>query len=254
VPAMDISAVIITRNEESNIRDCLASVSWAREIVVVDAESTDRTREIALEFTTLVHEKKWEGYAEAKAFAISRANSEWVLSLDADERVSEQLRNEIQALSEGGEYQGYLVPIRPLFLGRWIRHCGWYPGYKLRLFKKARAGMTPRRLHEGIRVEGATRKLESPLLHLAYPTVHSYFRKFTAYTDLAAQELHDEGRRARLPDLVLRPLFSFVKMYLFKRGFLDGLEGFILCVFSSFYVFVKYVKLREMGRKTGKTE
>jgi glycosyltransferase involved in cell wall biosynthesis len=251
---MDISAVIITLNEEANIEDCLASVSWARQIVVVDAESTDGTREIARRFTGEVHQKKWEGYSEAKAFAIGKASSEWVLSLDADERVTPELRQEIESISAAPAVDGYMVPIRPLFLGRWIRHCGWYPGYKLRLFKKDMASVTPRRLHEGIRVKGDTGKLENPLLHYAYPTVRSYFEKFSRYTDAAARELHEEGRRAGAFDIVLRPFFSFLKMYIAKRGFLDGLEGFVLCVFSSLYVMVKYVKLRELGKGTGGTE
>ncbi len=251
---MDISAVIITLNEEANIERCLASVSWAREIVVVDARSTDRTREIALRFTREVYEREWEGYSEAKGFAMSKAGSEWVLSIDADERVTPELREEIESLPAGPGVDGYMVPIRPLFLGRWIRHSGWYPGYKLRLFRKERASMTKRNLHEGIRVEGAVGRLTNPLLHYAYPTVRSYFEKFGRYTDLAAGDLHEQGKRAGAFDIAVRPLFSFVKMYLVKLGFLDGLEGFVLCVFSSLYVFVKYVKLREMERRAGGAE
>jgi len=251
---MNISAVIITLNEEANIEDCLASVSWAREIVVVDARSTDRTREIALRFTPEVHERDWEGYSEAKGFAMSKASSEWVLSLDADERVTPELRREIESLTAGPGVDGYMVPIKPLFLGRWIKHSGWYPGYKLRLFRKDRAAMTNKKLHEGIRVEGEVGKLLNPLLHYAYPTVRSYFEKFSRYTDLAAGELHEQGKRAGAFDIITRPVFSFLKMYLFKLGFLDGLEGFVLCVFSSFYVFVKYVKLRELERQPGGAE
>jgi len=254
VPAMDISAVIITLNEEANIEECLESVSWAREIVVVDAESSDRTREIALRFTPQVHERKWDGYSEAKAYAISKANSEWVLSIDADERVTPELKKEIRSLHPPGGVDGYMVPIKPLFLGRWIKHCGWYPGYKLRLFRKDSATMTPRRLHEGIRVKGGVGRLAGPLLHYAYPTVRSYFRKFSRYTDLGARELHERGRRAGAFDIAVRPLFSFLKMYVFKLGFLDGIEGLVLCVFSSLYVLVKYVKLRELTGSPGGPE
>jgi len=254
VPAMDISAVIITLNEEANIEACLESVSWAREIVVVDAESSDRTREIALRFTREVHERKWEGYSQAKAYAISRATSEWVLSIDADERATPELEEEIRSLEPPAGVDGYMVPIRPLFLGRWIKHCGWYPGYKLRLFRKDSATMTPRRLHEGIRVKGVVGKLVNPLLHYAYPTVRSYFRKFSRYTDIAARELHERGKRASAFDIAIRPLFSFLKMYIFKLGFLDGIEGLVLCVFSSLYVHVKYVKLREMADSPGGPE
>jgi glycosyltransferase involved in cell wall biosynthesis len=251
---MDISAVIITLNEEANIQACLESVAWAGQIVVVDAESTDRTREIALEYTPDVHTRKWEGYAGAKAYAISRATSEWVLSLDADERATPDLKREIQSLPAEPGVEGYMVPIKPYFLGRWIRHCGWYPGYKLRLFRKAAAVMTPRKVHEGIRVEGPTGKLAGQLLHYAYPTVRSYFDKFSRYTDLAALELHERGKRAGVLDIALRPVFSFLKMYFVKMGMLDGIQGLVLCVFSSFYVFVKYVKLRELGAPGGRPE
>ncbi len=251
---MDISAVIITLNEEANIADCLASVSWAREIVVVDTGSSDRTREIALRFTPNVHEREWKGYSDAKTHAISLATSEWVLSLDADERVTPGLRAEIESLPADPGVEGFLVPIRPLFLGRWISHCGWYPGYKLRLFRKAGATMTQRRLHEGVRVPGRVGRLAGPLEHYAYPTVRSYFEKFPRYTDLAAAELHERGRRASAFDIALRPLFSFLKMFFLKLGFLDGLEGLVLCAFSSFYVLVKYVKLREMNGGSGGSE
>ena len=248
---MDISAVIITLNEEANIAECLASVAWTREMVVVDAGSTDRTREIALRFTPEVHERDWEGYAAAKGFAISQAASEWVLALDADERVTPELREEIEALEPEPGVDGYMIPIKALFLGRWIRHCGWYPGYKIRLFRKQGARVTQKALHEGFRVPGGVRKLANPIVHYAYPTLRSYFEKFSRYTDLGARDLYDRGRRARILDLVVRPPFTFLKMYLFKLGFLDGFEGLVLCVFSSFYVFVKYVKLRELQRGAG---
>jgi len=249
---MNISAVVITHNEEANIEECLASVSWAEDIVVVDAESADRTREVARRFTERVYEKPWEGYSQAKIYAISMAESQWVLSLDADERVTPELRDEIQSLEAEAGVDGYLLPIKPLFLGRWIEHSGWYPGYKLRLFRKDRAYMTARKIHEGIRVEGSVGKLANPLLHYAYPTVKSYFSKFTRYTDLAAQELYQRGERASVGDIVLRPCYAFIKWYFLKRGFLDGLEGLVLCLFSSYYVLVKYVRLREMERHGGR--
>ena len=251
---MDISAVIITLNEEANIEDCLASVSWTRETIVVDARSTDRTREIALRFTSEVHERDWEGYYEAKTFAISLASSPWTLALDADERVTPELRQEIEGLAPEPGVDGYMIPIKPLFLGRWIKHCGWYPGYKLRLFRSGKATVTRKKLHEGFRVKGRVRKLTSPILHRAYPTMQSYFEKFSKYTDLGARDLHERGKRSSVLDILARPIFTFLKMYVAKLGFLDGYEGFVLCVFSSFYVFVKYVKLRGLARQHGGSE
>lgn len=250
---MNLSVLVITRNEEANIAECLAGVAWADEVVVVDAASTDRTREIAAGFTPKVFSKEWQGYAEARRYALSKCTCDWVLAVDADERVTEELKREIAEVLQAPLDQGYLIPRKAFFLGRPIRHCGWYPGWVLRLAMRERARVTERRVHEGMRVEGRVGTLKSPLLHYTYPTVESYFARFDAYTTLAAEELHQQGKKARLFDLTLRPCFQFTKMYFVKMGWLDGLEGFALCVFSSLHVLVKYMKLRQIGRgETGR--
>jgi glycosyltransferase involved in cell wall biosynthesis len=246
-----ISAITITYNEEANIEECLRGVSWADEIIVVDAMSTDATCDIAARFTPKVFRKPWQGYAEARRHAIGQARSEWILSLDADERVTPELRDEIQAVLEQPESDGYLIPRKAYFLGRWIKHCGWYPGYVLRLFKRSEVRVTEKMVHEGLRVNGRVGTLDNHLLHYTYPSVESYFGRFERYTALAAQELDATGRKARISDIILRPPFQFAKMYIAKLGFLDGMEGFILCVFSSLYVFVKYVKLWEIQHQKG---
>ena len=250
---MRISAVVITHNEEANIEACLDSISWVDEIVVVDAMSTDRTCEIAQTFTDRVIRKPWEGYVPARKHAIEAARSEWILAVDADERVTPELRAEIETHLAEPEFDGYLIPRRAYFLGKWIRHCGWYPGYVLRLVRKDRARVTEKMVHEGLRVDGPVGTLTNDLLHYTYRTVEAYFDRFNRYTTLAAKESRLRGKRAGLADIVLRPASQFFKMYVIKLGMLDGLEGFILCVFSASYVFTKYVKLWRLGRGEGRS-
>jgi glycosyltransferase involved in cell wall biosynthesis len=245
---MGLSALVITYNEEANIAACLDGLAWVDEIVVVDAMSTDRTCEIAAKYTPRVLSRTWEGYAEARRYALARCSHEWVLSVDADERVTPELRQEIERTLRQPVHGGYLVPRKAFFLGRWIKHCGWYPGYVLRLFKKDKAYVTDRKVHEGMRTRGTVGRLKSPLLHYTYPSVPAYFARFDTYTSLAAQELHERGRKAGPGDLLARPFFQFGKMYFAKLGLLDGWEGLVLCAFSGFYVFVKYAKLRQMAR------
>jgi glycosyltransferase involved in cell wall biosynthesis len=240
---MPISAVVITHNEEANIEECLRSVSWADEIVVVDAMSTDTTCDIARGFTDMVFSEPWEGYVTARRHAIASARSEWILSIDADERVTPELRAEIETHLADPEFDGYLIPRKAYFLGRWIKHCGWYPGYVLRLFRKDKARVTEKMVHEGIRVDGRVGTLKSSILHYTYRTVDAYFDRFNRYTSLAAKESRLRGKRVNLADILLRPVSQFFKMYVIKMGMLDGLQGLILCVFSASYVFTKYVKL-----------
>jgi glycosyltransferase involved in cell wall biosynthesis len=248
---MRLSAVIITHNEEANIEACLSGLTWADQLVVVDAMSEDCTCEIARRFTRHVFQKPWEGFVEARRYALAKAEGEWVLSIDADERVTPELKAEIQACLDAPEFDGYRIPRKALFLGRWIRHCGWYPGYVVRLVKRDRARVTERMVHEGMRVDGSVGTLRNDILHFTYPTVATYFGRLSRYTSLAAEEMHAKGRKARISDLLLRPPSQFFKMYVARLGMLDGLEGFILSVFSSFYVFVKYAKLWELQRRKG---
>ncbi len=239
-----ISCVIITYNESKNIGRCLESVSWADENVVVDAHSTDDTREIASAFTDKIHRLKWTGFGPAKEFGKSKASGDWILSVDADEVVPEKLREEVQRITQSQDsLDGYFIPRRSNFLGRWIRHGGWYPDLVLRLFKKERGDFTDRVVHEEVKVNGSTGSLRNDLLHYTDPDLDHYLRKLNRYTSLDALQLFRQGRRAGILDILFRPLLTFVKMYFFKRGFLDGLAGLILAISSSFHVFSKYVKL-----------
>jgi len=247
--ARGLSVIVITKNEEKNIDACLTAVNWADEIVVVDAGSTDRTVQKARRFTRKVFVRPWEGYGAAKNFALKQATGEWILWIDADERVSAPLREEIAgALSVSAQgFDAFSVPRKANFLGRWILHCGWYPGRVTRLFKKERGTFTESKVHEKLLVKGNVGELRSDLLHFTDPTLTGYLDKFNKYTTLASDELVESGKTFGLGQITVRPFWMFVKMYFLRLGFLDGIQGFILCVLSACYVFTKYAKLWEQG-------
>lgn len=250
-----ISCVIITRNESKNIRRCLQSVSWADEIVVVDSYSTDDTKRIASEFTDKIYDLKWEGFGPAKEFAKNRATGEWVLSVDADEVVSEKLRDEIQKIVESEDsLDGYFIPRRSNFLGRWIKHGGWYPNLILRLFRKNKGNFTKRLVHEEVKICGKSGRLKNDLLHYTDPDFDHYLKKLNQYTSLGALQLYKEGKRANLWDIFFRPLVTLVKVCFFEKGFLDGVPGLILAISSAFQVFSKYVKLWHLNQYEGEVE
>ena len=241
-----VSALVITKDEAENIHDCLASLQWVDEIIVVDAESTDDTVAQASAFTDKIFIRRWEGFAAAKNFALAQCTGEWVLWLDADERVTPELRDEIIAtLANHPTAAGFEMPRLANFLGQWIRHGGWYPGYVLRLFRRAAGRFNDKPVHEGVQVDGPTSRLKNYLLHYTDRNLQHYFEKFNRYTSLAAEELQQRGRRFHLWDLLLRPSWFFFRMYILKGGFFDGLPGFILARLSAAYVFAKYAKLWE---------
>ena len=242
-----VSVIVITRNEERMIYDCLESVQWAEDIIVVDANSNDRTVEISKEFTSRIFQKEWTGYVSAKQFGLEQAKHEWILWLDADERVTEDLALEIcNVVSNKSVSLGvYKIPRRAYFLGKWIRHCGWYPGYVLRLFRKEMVCFTTARVHERLEADTPVGRLGHDLLHYTDDNLYHYFFKLNRYTSLAAEDYRDSTRRFSLADIMLRPPFLFLKMYLLKRGFLDGMHGLILSALSAAYVFSKYAKIWE---------
>lgn len=251
-----LSVITITLNEETNIGPCLESVRWADEIIVLDSGSTDRTVSIAERYTKRIFPVKWEGFGQTRNLGLKHAQGEWILWLDADERVTPELAREIQDILIRNEsaVSGYAIARRAYFLGKWIRHCGWYPARVTRLFRKTRATFTTTRVHEGIAIEGPVRPSQNDIVHLTDPDLEHYFNKFNKYTTLAAEELLEAGRRASLFDLFIRPPFTFVKMFVLRLGLLDGLHGFILCVLSSAYVFVKYAKLWQLQRARGRLQ
>ena len=247
---MSLSVITITLNEESNIAACLESASWADELIIVDAESNDRTVEIAKAYTQNIHRRKWEGYAAAKAFALGKATHEWVLWLDADERITPELADEIRCIIAATPtlHDGYEVARRAYFLGKWMKHCGWYPGYVIRLFRKSAVKFSTSSVHERVECTGSVGRLSNDILHYTDENLFHYYAKLNRYTSLAAKDLDVSGRTFRLYDLLVRPPFLFLKMYIVRRGFLDGMHGLILSLLSSAYVFTKYAKLWDRER------
>jgi len=247
-PAVAVSAIVITRNEEDRIEACLAQAAQvAAEIVVVDAHSTDRTVDIARRFTSKIFVREWAGYGPQKQFAIAQCSHEWILWIDADERVPPELAREICELDFS--LAGYDVPRKVFYLGRWIRHCGWYPGYVLRLFDRRHASLNNALVHESVTVNGRRGKLHAALHHYPYRSIGHHLAKMNDFTDLAARQMHAEGRRASPAGAAARGLAKFLAMYVQKRGFLDGAPGFIASVLGGCYVFLKYAKLYELQKK-----
>ena len=254
-----LSVAIITLNEELNLSRTLAGVRWADEIVVVDSGSTDRTVEIARSFDARVLERPWPGFAAQKNFALSQCTGDWVLSLDADEELSPELQREIRTLlATDPPVDAFRLKRRNLFLGRWIRHGGFYPDPKLRLIRRAAAGLalppqfSNRPVHETIPFAGATQTLDYDLIHHAYPTLTAYLEHMNRYSTLGAEVLVGKGRVSRfLPAFLLRilyvPQLTFCWNYFVRLGFLDGREGLLLHLYQAVYTSWKYAKAWELA-------
>ena len=247
---LGVSAVVITFNEEERLRDCLESLAWADELIVVDAESSDKTVQIAREFTDRVWVRPWPGFASQKNFALEQATRDWVLSVDADEEVSPELRAEIGRVLEGrGEAaDGYRIPRRNIFWGHWVRHGGLYPDWQLRLFQRGRGQFVDHAVHESVKVTGTVGRLGAPLVHRSYRGVTDFLARADRYSTLAAEAWVRSGRPVRLADLVLRPAGRFLGMYVARAGFLDGWRGFLLAALYAYYVFVRSAKVWERAR------
>ena len=248
-----LSSIIIAKNEENNIGRCIKSqLDCIDEIfVLVDNKSEDKTLEIVNSFENVKVEKvEWKGYSATKQYGVDKAKYNWIFWIDADEELTPELCNEINEFKKSvPEFSAYQVPRLANFLGRWIKHSGWYPGYVNRFFNKEKVRFSESDVHEHLVVSGETGKFKNDLLHYTDPNSFHYFSKFNRYTTLAADELHKNGKRFKLSDILLRPIIIFVKMYLLKKGFLDGIQGLILAAFSSSYVFTKYCKLWEIENK-----
>lgn len=242
-----VSVTIITKNEEKNIKEALESVKDFEEIIVVDSFSEDKTVEICKNYTDKIFQSKWKGFAGQKQFAIDKATLPWVLVLDADERVTEALKLEIIEKLKSDDAAGYFIPRKNFFLGKWIKHSGWWPDYTLRLFRKDRGKMEERAVHERIIVEGETDYLTEPLLHYTYSSIEDFIDKMQNYSTLSAIEIikKNSSKGKLLTKLIFAPIFTFTKMFIFRLGFLDGIRGFILAIFYSFYSFLKYAKAWE---------
>jgi glycosyltransferase involved in cell wall biosynthesis len=242
----NISTIVITYNEERNIERCLKSVSaFSHEIVVVDSLSTDRTIEIARQHGARVISHEWLGYGRQKKLALENTANTWVFSIDADEEVSADLSDEIQTLDF--EHDGYEIPRTGWYINRWIKHGVWYPGYLLRLFRKDKGTFTDDVVHESAHVSGSTARLKNDLLHYTYRDMAHHIEKMNDFTTLSARQMYEQGRRAGVGKIAVTPLLEFLRVYIAKRGFLDGFAGFAVSVLHSKYVFLKYAKLRELS-------
>jgi glycosyltransferase involved in cell wall biosynthesis len=242
-----ISAYVLTFNEEDKIREALASITWADEIVVLDSRSTDRTEQICREYTDKVYQCDFQGFGRLRNRALELVTHDWVLSLDADERATEELRDEIRTeLARGPRADAFFVPRKNFFLGRWIRHGGWYPDYRQpQVFNRHRMRYREDRVHEGFELDGRIGYLRGHVLQFPFRDVGQYLRKMSRYSTLMAEQMADRGRRFQAHQLVTHPIFTFVKMYGLRQGFRDGMPGLILSLLYAYYTFVKYAKLWE---------
>jgi glycosyltransferase involved in cell wall biosynthesis len=247
-----LTVTVITLNEAANIAACLESVRWADEVLVVDSGSLDGTPDLARAAGARVIVREWPGYSAQKDYAAGEAANDWILSIDADERVTPELAAEIRAaLAREPGAAGFRIPRVTWHLGRWIRTTDWYPDYQLRLYDRRRARWNRRRVHESVDANGPVGQLASELQHYAYRDVSHHHATMDRYTTLAAEEMFDRGRRAGPFDLVLHPLGAFIRNYLLRGGFRDGTAGFVISAMNAYYVFLKFAKLwrrQEQGR------
>lgn len=245
-----VSVTIITLNEEANLSACLESVKWADEILVVDSESHDRTVAIARDFGCRVLINPWPGHKEQKNVAVDAASHEWILSIDADERLTPECQAEVRKIiSDTNSLDGYTFPRKNFFLGKWMRHGGWYPDHVLRLFRKDKGrfgGINP---HDKVMIGGnRITIIDLPIIHLTYNDFSQYITKQHTYATIAAEEIvKRKGKKIKIGQmtLVIKFLTKFLELYIWKRGFLDGLHGLVAALAASYFAFVKYAKVWE---------
>jgi len=250
---MALSVIVITRDSAAVIARCLESVSWADEIVVVDSGSTDRTLEMCRERGAKVHSTPdWPGFGPQKNRALDLATGSWVLSLDSDEWITPELRAEIErAMAAPGEASAFMIPRRSSFCGRVMRHSGWWPDYVVRLFRRGSARFSDGLVHERVIVNGTTGKLTAPIQHEAVRDLHQMVDKTNHYSTASAAMRLREGRRASLTAAILHGAWAFVRTYVFRLGFLDGREGFLLAVINAENSYYRYAKLMLLAKKSG---
>lgn len=236
---------MIVKNEERNIGEALESVKNFDDIVIVDSFSDDRTVELCRQYTDRVYQHEWVNFSKHKQIAVDYAKNEWVFILDADERVTPALESEIGRRIKDERISGYFAPRKNYFLGKWIRHSGWWPDYSMRLFRKSVSHLEPREVHERVLVNGPTGHLETPFEHYTYRTVSEYIAKMERYSTMSAKELYDKKAAKAALSMFINPPAAFVRMYFLQQGFRDGLHGFVLAVLYGFYTFLKYLKVWE---------
>ena len=245
----ELSAIIITRDEERNIRECLESIKWADEIIVLDSGSTDGTVGICREYTEKVHETDWPGFGVQKNRALQKATGEWVLLVDADERVTEELRTEIEAAMVRGQYDGYRMPHMSSYCGRFMRHGGWWPDMVTRLFRRGCGEFTESLVHERLLVSGRIGALKTPLIHYAFHDLEEVIERMNEYSTAGARMRLKEGERGSVGRAIRHGLWMFFRVYILKAGFLDGREGFMLAISNAEGTYYRYLKLMYLQEK-----
>jgi len=245
-----LSVTIITKNEAANIAAALQSVSWADETIVLDAESSDDTVTIARTYATRVVVRPWQGYGDQKNYAASLATHDWILSIDADERITPALADEIRrTLERKPAERGFQLSRVTYHLGRWIRSTDWYPDYQLRLYDRRHARWNDRHVHESVTVDGHAGRLQGELHHFPYRDLSHHLQTIDRYTTLAARQMHEDGRRARFLSLLFHPPLAFLRNYILRLGIRDGLPGLAISFVNSYYVMLKLAKLWELQRR-----
>jgi len=246
----NITVAIISKNEEDIIKECLESIKWADEIIVVDAMSTDRTVEICKEYTDKVFQNKFADFSSQKNFALSKAGNGWILFVDADERIPINLRYEISSLSSD-ENDGYRIPRKNMIFGKHLKHGGHQDDLQLRLFRKDKSRFE-NPIHERVVVDGRVGKLRNSIEHYSTRSLSKYVDKLNLYTDLESEFMRTQARPMKRRDLIAKPMAQFILRYIYKAGYRDGLEGFLFYSLSSFYTFIKYAKYWDLLRKEGR--
>lgn len=247
---VNISVCMITFNNARTVEKALKSVlHWANEIIVVDSFSTDNTPDIIINYTNNFGQRQWPGHMDQYNYCISKAKNEWVIFIDADEEISPELSREImqRVETDSDKYDGYIIHRRTFYLGRWIMHGGWVPDHEIRLFKKSK-GLFEGGLHAKVVVQGKVGTLNNFYFHYNYKDIADQIDTINNYSDTAARDMIAEGRKFSFIDLIFRPPFRFIKEYLIKKGFLDGMPGFVIAVSTVYYVFIKYAKLWELQK------
>jgi len=247
---LKLSVFILTFNEKDKIVDCLESVKWADEVVVMDSFSTDGTVEICKKYGAKVVQSKFEGFGKLRNDALESCSNDWILSVDSDERVTEELKNEVLGLLEKGpDADAYYVPRKSHFLGQWIKHCGWYPDYRQpQFFNKKKMHYTNQLVHETYVLDGKLSYLKGHALQFPFLNLDQYLRKMERYSNLRAEEMRKAGKKFKVLNIIINPAAMFFRMYVAKLGFLDGVNGLILSMLYANYTLLKYVKLWEIEK------
>lgn len=244
-----LSVIIITKDEQELIRDCLESISWADEIIIVDSGSKDNTLNICREYTNnILINDDWQGFGYQKNLALQQATGEWVLSIDADERVTPELKQQIQQVARTDSYIAYKIPRLAYFLGKEMRHGGWWPDYVLRLFLREKAQFSDDIVHERVLVDGAVGQFKTPLLHYSYTSLEQVLVKNDKYSTAAAIKAHQQGKQSSLAKALSKASWTFSRAYILRAGFLDGKEGFIAALSKAEETYYRQLKISYMGK------